>query len=73
MPAGTFTGTPAGGFYTISVPGACAGAVTQVGVFIQATGAGDIGESPNLSRCDGSTNGGDNINLCVSGTTLVDC
>lgn len=73
MPSGTFTGTPGAGFYSISVPGSCAGIVEEVGVFIEATGAGDIGESPNLDRCVGGTNGHDDINLCVSGTTLVDC
>ncbi len=55
------------------MPGSCAGAVTEVGVFMEATGAGNIGKSPNLDRCDGSTNGGDDINLCVSGMSLVAC
>ncbi|EPE09841.1 hypothetical protein F503_07617 [Ophiostoma piceae UAMH 11346] len=57
MPAGTFTSSPVAGFYTISVPGSHAGAMEEIGVFIEATGADDIGESPNLDRCVGGING----------------
>lgn len=73
LPAGTFTGAPAAGHFTLQVPGSCSGAVTQVSAANICTGCGDIGEIPNLIDCHGKEDGKDNVNVCVSGTTLVEC
>jgi hypothetical protein len=72
MPAGTFTGTPGNGFYTISVNGACAGDVTFVSAVVNAD-AGDIGEVTRPACSDGTGANVNTMTLCVSGTSLIDC
>ncbi|KAH7350570.1 hypothetical protein BKA65DRAFT_498569 [Rhexocercosporidium sp. MPI-PUGE-AT-0058] len=72
LPGIIYTGTPAAGFFTISVPGECAGG--QLNVDRECTSCGTFGENFNGLDCFGNAGGSaDRADLCVSGTTLNVC
>ncbi|PVI02580.1 hypothetical protein DM02DRAFT_653395 [Periconia macrospinosa] len=70
----TYTGTPAGGFFEITVPGACAGG--QFNMFRLCDSCTTFGENFNGLDCFGTAGGSKNrADLCIdgTGTGLVVC